>query len=280
MKTSFYFNHDLGARNDPKLQEITMEFGMEGVGIYWCLVELLYEQDGYLLLDKCPSYAFALRCDEKKIRRIVEIAFETDETRFWSDGVLKRIEITQEKRDKARKSAERRWKDSPQEQEVKPAERITTAMRSKLDTAANALQTHSEGNAIHNIHTEHTKQTDSNLSNDKLEPKYGHPLVNFSLELFESTYGFQPIDKRFARKRAWNLVQTITTLIKKRNLDLKKKSLEERAKGILEAYFGWVAQEKSLEGAKNMEVIVNNFDYFRSKHLEKPQERNHAIQST
>ena len=46
MKDSYYFQHDYNARNDPKLQDVLIELGVEGIGIYWCIIEQLYEQGG------------------------------------------------------------------------------------------------------------------------------------------------------------------------------------------------------------------------------------------
>lgn len=126
MSKNYYFSHDYNARNDAKLQEVMMKMGLEGLGIYWCLVEMMFEQDGKLRLDKCDSYAFTLRTDCDKIKSLIDLIFEHDEIYFWSSGVLKRIEKIEEKSSKAKQSAQMRWgKDN-----------------------ANALPTQSEGNAI------------------------------------------------------------------------------------------------------------------------------------
>ena len=42
MKKMYYFQHDYNARNDPKLQALIVEMGVAGIGIYWCLVEMLF----------------------------------------------------------------------------------------------------------------------------------------------------------------------------------------------------------------------------------------------
>jgi len=123
-KNRFYFSHDYNSRNDPKLQELLMDLGYEGLGIFWCLVEMLYAQDGYLLLDKCERYAFALRTESEKIKKVIEIAFKNDEKQFWSDTVLERLEIRKIKSNKAKESAITRWNN------------------------ANAMRTQSDGNAI------------------------------------------------------------------------------------------------------------------------------------
>ena len=44
-KDSFWFKHDYNARNDEKILELRSEFGAEGYGIYWMLVETMAETD-------------------------------------------------------------------------------------------------------------------------------------------------------------------------------------------------------------------------------------------
>ncbi|WP_026462600.1 Lin1244/Lin1753 domain-containing protein [Adhaeribacter aquaticus] len=120
-----YFSHDEGARNDPKLIKVLMRLGQAGKGVYWDLIEMLYEQGGYLQLAECDSYAFALRTDCDLIKSLINDfdLFKTDGSKFWSESLLKRLEVRQSKSDKAAKSAAKRWGN------------------------ANAMQTHSEGNA-------------------------------------------------------------------------------------------------------------------------------------
>ena len=60
MKDLQYITHDLGARNDPKLLKLQMEMGGQGLAIFWCLVEMLWENDGYLPTDY-DALAFNLR---------------------------------------------------------------------------------------------------------------------------------------------------------------------------------------------------------------------------
>lgn len=109
MKETYYFSHDYNSRNDPKLQEVLMEFGMEGIGLFWCVVEMMYEEGGKLKLSKCDSYAFALRTDTNVLRKLINVCFECDETHFWSVSVNDRLQKRAEKSQKARESVLTRW---------------------------------------------------------------------------------------------------------------------------------------------------------------------------
>lgn len=44
-KQTFYFSHDYNARNDEKILELRSEFGAEGYGIFWMLVETMAENE-------------------------------------------------------------------------------------------------------------------------------------------------------------------------------------------------------------------------------------------
>lgn len=110
-KNSFYFSHDTGARNDPKLQKVLMKLGHEGKSVFWDLVEMLYEEGGYLKISEFDNYAFALRTDETCIATLVNSfgLFENDGEKFWSNSVLRRINQQEEKSKKATESALKRW---------------------------------------------------------------------------------------------------------------------------------------------------------------------------
>lgn len=110
MKETFYFSHDYYARSDLKLTCIKKKHGMAGLGIYWCLIEMLYEQGGYLPLEY-ESISFELQSDTNVIQSVVCDCglFEFDKKKFWSKSVLCRLELRNEKSEKARESIRKRW---------------------------------------------------------------------------------------------------------------------------------------------------------------------------
>ncbi|WDF79554.1 conserved phage C-terminal domain-containing protein [Mucilaginibacter sp. KACC 22773] len=136
-KETFYFSHDYGARNDPKLIKVLRVLGQAGKGVFWDLIELLYEQGGKLEMVEIDNYAFALRADAECINKLITDfdLFKNDGTFFWSESVNRRLNARAEKSKKAAASANKRW-DKGQED----------ANASNED--AFALQTDSDGNAI------------------------------------------------------------------------------------------------------------------------------------
>lgn len=166
-KETYYFSHDYHARADEKMNDLIMALGMEGVGIYWCLVEMLYENEGYLKLSKCESYAFALHTQCDKLKRVVTgfdlFVVEGDE--FYSLSALERLEKRKKKSEKASESANERWKK------------------------ANAMRSHSDRNAIKESKVKESKGKEISI------------VIPFSS--FWDTYGKKVGDKTKLEKK-WN----------------------------------------------------------------------------
>lgn len=124
---SYYFSHDYNSRNDRKMVALLRKHGVAGVGVYWPVVEMLYEEGGYLMLSECDRIAFELHVKTELVQSVVTNfeLFRNDGTRFWSESALRRLDERKVKSEKARSSAQKRWNQD-----------------------ANALPTDSEGNAI------------------------------------------------------------------------------------------------------------------------------------
>lgn len=119
MKDTFYFQHDYNARNDPKLQDVLIEYGVAGIGVFWCVIEQIYEQGGKLPFKACKSIAFALHVDCKVVESVVNDfdLFQNDGTFFWSSSVLARLNRRKEISERRKKAAETRWKSKETQQE-------------------------------------------------------------------------------------------------------------------------------------------------------------------
>lgn len=111
MKETYYFSHDYNSRNDRKMQRLLMQKGVEGIGIFWCIVEMLYEEGGSMLLSECERIAFELRTDCERIKFVLleSELFENDGKTFWSNSVIDRLNKRKEKSVKAKESADKRW---------------------------------------------------------------------------------------------------------------------------------------------------------------------------
>lgn len=147
-KETFWFKHDYNARSDRRMMNLLMTTGVTGVGIYWCVIEMLYEEGGYLMLSECERIAFELRTDCDLVAKVVRSSlFACDDEKFWSESVLRRLGERHEKSEKAKKSADIRWR--------KP-------VNCEKDDA-NAMRTHSDGNASGMLKRREEKRRDSSL---------------------------------------------------------------------------------------------------------------------
>jgi len=127
-KDTFYFSHDYNARNDEKIKMLIRKHGMVGYGVFWAIVEDLYNNANALRTDY-DGIAYDLRLHSDIVKSVVNDfdLFEINGDYFGSSSVQARLDQRNEKSLSARKSASYRW--------------------NKKEEDANALQTLSEGNA-------------------------------------------------------------------------------------------------------------------------------------
>lgn len=136
-----YFSHDLNARNDIKMKRLIMQQGLEGVGLYWCIVECLYENNGYLTLDNdVELLSYELRIDKNKILDLINNfeLFKKNKTQFYSPSVIKRLEKINEKSNKNRENVLKRWSKNKENQGF---DDDTNVLQEKYENDTNVLQT-------------------------------------------------------------------------------------------------------------------------------------------
>jgi ribosomal protein S27AE/uncharacterized protein YdaU (DUF1376 family) len=105
-----YFSHDLNARGDEKVIALMSELSMAGYGIYWVLIEKLFSADGYLEANY-KLLAFDLRVDVATVKAVIEDfkLFKIDGTQFYSESVLRRLDIRRSKSGKASAAGKAKW---------------------------------------------------------------------------------------------------------------------------------------------------------------------------
>lgn len=110
-KDNYYFQHDYGARNDPKLMRVLHKLGVQGIGCYWCIIEQMYEQGGSLPRSSIETIAFSLHVEESMLISLIDdfLLFETDEVDFWSNSVQDRLEKRMEIAQKRKEAIRKRW---------------------------------------------------------------------------------------------------------------------------------------------------------------------------
>ena len=158
-KDTFYFSHDYNARNDEKIKRLIRKHGMVGYGIFWSIVEDLYNNANALRLDY-EGIAYDLRSDSDTVYSVINDfdLFVFDVNSFGSLSVQKRLDERNDKSIKARESANKRWNN------------------------ANALQTQSDSNAI-------KERKGKEIKGKEIKE------INISFDLFWDMYGKKRGDK-------------------------------------------------------------------------------------
>lgn len=109
-KDTFYFSHDYNVRSDEKVKLLIRKHGMTGYGVFWSIVEDLYNNANALRTDY-ESIAYDLRTDIELVKSIINNfdLFKIDGDFFGSCSVERRLNARNEKSKKASESASYRW---------------------------------------------------------------------------------------------------------------------------------------------------------------------------
>ena len=215
MKDAYYFPHDSNARHDPKILEMISVYGMQGYGWFWTLVELLREQTDYKLDISgkygCNAMAMQMYTENEAAKKFIDDCinefhlFESDGECFWSNSLKRRMEHPDEKREKARMAANKRWENRPD---------------IPVDNA-DAMQTHSGSNAskVNESKVNESKlNTYAQTSDKKSEPDVQESSLHFNFSIKEwegildshkkiwnEAYPECDIDSELAKMEAWIL---------------------------------------------------------------------------
>ena len=156
MKETFYFSHDYSTRADEKIKKLLYDLGMEGYGIYWSIIEDLYQNDNSLETNYA-RISYDYHCDSQLVEKVVENynLFTIENDKFSSISIKKRLELREAKSLKGKKIAEKRW-------------------GSNADDDTSAMQKNNSGNAIKESKV---KENKINIDSSKL------------LEVFNSILG-------------------------------------------------------------------------------------------
>lgn len=95
-KEAYYFSHDSNARQDEKILMLRAEHSWEGYGIYWALIEMMFESgDTALHHNKIKGIAVSYNIDITLLQQVIntcitEQLFTSDNDKFWSESLSRR----------------------------------------------------------------------------------------------------------------------------------------------------------------------------------------------
>jgi len=192
-KDTFYFSHDYNSRNDEKIKFLIRKHGLLGYGLFWSIIEDLYNNANALRTDY-EGIAYDYRIDVSIVTSVINDfdLFVFDAEHFGSLSVQKRIDERDSKSVKARESAHKRW------------------------TNANAMQSQCEGNAI--------KERKGKEINEKKVNK-----VNIIDEQFEEFWDLYDYKKsRDKAEKAWKTLNKEEKALALQNAPLYVKSTPDK----------------------------------------------------
>lgn len=118
-KETFYFSHDYNSRNDVKIKKLLSKHGLLGYGIFWAIIEELYNNTNVLPLDY-DTISYDLRIDKSVLISVINDydLFVFDDNTFGSLSVERRLKERDERSHKARQSVLKRWNKAKEDTNV------------------------------------------------------------------------------------------------------------------------------------------------------------------
>ena len=189
MKETWYFSHDYNARDDEKIKNLVYKKGMEGYGVFWCIIEDLYQNEGSLGYD-CKRIAYELHVDEGLVESVINDfnLFTLHGMQIKSASVLRRLNSRKSISKKRQKAANTRWKQQ----------------------GANALQKKCKSNAIKESKVKESKVKNITSNEVIVTPKkYGNEKINKFYETIKQLTGLSPVAGKQSRQYASNFLKAL-----------------------------------------------------------------------
>ena len=110
-----YFSHDYHARDH--LRDVRKDYGLEGLGFYWCIIEILHENGGYIKESDVEAIAYDLRANQDMAKDVLYKykMFQIKKGKIFSQRVVDNINKREEISAKRRASANTRWEKEDSE---------------------------------------------------------------------------------------------------------------------------------------------------------------------
>ena len=221
-KDAYYFSHDSNALTDPKILSMRCDYGLEGYGLFWAILEMLRNESTYkLTLDKNTYRAIKMQTGttldvEKFINDCINEykdsgsghgLFCAKDGFFWSESFLRRMQQYENLKEKRRQAANSRWnKDNEETKKENNKAKKCKCIKNYCKSNANAKQMKYKSNAklkkvyaklcklneiklnkIKSIYpSDHKKAKNENLKMDKMdEMEFDRIVSNCELHILD-----------------------------------------------------------------------------------------------
>lgn len=108
---SEYIIHKISNRSEYVFRKLIERKGAAAYGVYWYVLEELYESGGRMLFEEIDSISKALCVRKDFVASVIKSfsLFQYDSDSFWSDEVIEQIEKRQKLKEKRKEAANKRW---------------------------------------------------------------------------------------------------------------------------------------------------------------------------
>ena len=236
-----YFLHESTSFNDYKVIKMRSKLGIESYGIFWAVLELLFNEENKLCIDDYDALAFSLQCDSSKLKQVIEDfdLFVVEDGCFYSKRLNNHLEDINAKSNKAKENANKRWKN------------------------ATAMRPHSNGNA--SISISNSISSSKSISKNKIDNRihdfkksvFTHK--DFDKEDLENFYAYWSELNKSSSKMRWELERTWNL-----NLRLKRwvNNGFNKEKNKMPDYFDeFLYKKMDGEGRKKYEEKLKSLGY-------------------
>ena len=282
---AYYFSHDSNALTDQKILAMRCDYGLEGYGLYWAIIEMLRNEGTYKLpLDKNTYRAIKMQTGTTiDIERFISDGineyigasnnglFNSDGNYFWSESLLQRmekVETTREKRSEAgKKGMKNRWQKNNKKTNyskikikgykkniTKKDKVITFVNKTYNKVITNAIKKHSKVISKNNKRNEMKR---NEMKRNEIKSIY--PSTHTHTKNLELNILIDEMDKTDK--------QQLEEIIINSGINYYEKNLcEEVTEIITEMYFNPDTREKIKKiNSKRLEYAIHNFAVENSK---------------
>ena len=242
-----YFNHDSVARLDIRVIKLRSKLGYEGYGVFWAVLELLFTEENKLCIDDYDSLAFGLQCDSDVLKQVIEDfdLFVLEDGCFYSRRLNNHIEEINNKSNKAKENASKRWNNATamQPHSDRNASKVNKSKVNKIKSIEERIIDFSKSiQSIEGISDEDKKAfflywTEKNKSGSKYRAEMEK---TFSIPLRLKRWSSNNFNKQKSR-----FPDYFDSLLMKRMDDSSKKEYEQHLKNL-----GYVTEYNPNAGQK------------------------------
>ena len=114
MRGMFYFDHDDGAHCDTKIIRVKRKFGYQGYGVFWLVLEVLHQNEGFVTDDILDDVMYQERIDEEWFEQFIDFCVSIDLFRrengvLYSERMLTDIQAFKQLAEKRKAAINSRW---------------------------------------------------------------------------------------------------------------------------------------------------------------------------